>query len=469
MAFSKTTSSAGKYVCADCIGDFVVKAEIEAAGRRRRCSYCKEMGRAVAIEQVADRVDDIYGAMVGEAELTPHFPNDSDRVEYRQDGSTPSAIVTEMLECAYDDIAEDVVGELSERHSYYAMKDGDTDRYDDSSDIFEIAIPRSAEIRESWRYFCDSVRHGRRYFNAEAAELLKEILDPIVDPQTPGTRSAVRLIEPGSDEGFLYRGRMANSVATRATVLAKPISELGASPKELNASGRMNAAGIPVFYGSFDVATCVAELRGPVGGTAVVGKFAVLRPVRVLDLMLLKNAMFNISYFDDDVVRKFAYNRFLRGFHNEIKKPVIPGSETLDYLPTQFVAEYLWTKVDPPLDGLIYGSAQISEASARNIALFPHATEVEGWLEERYPAKTLVEPPASVETFAELFADPVARVEPSAPVEAPGAAALRLMLEDIVIADVQAIKYSLHERSVGMYDAKMRYSDPDDDRDDDDG
>jgi DNA-directed RNA polymerase subunit RPC12/RpoP len=464
MTFTGVASQSGKYVCSACIDDFVVKAEIESGGRRRTCSYCKSPGRSVAIEQVADRVDDVYSAMVGEVEYTPHFPDDSDKVESRQDGSLPSQIVTEMLECAYDSIAEDIVGELSDRHGQHEIMDGGTDRYDDSNDIFEISIPRSSEIKETWQSFCYSVRHSRRYFNEEATDLLREILDPILSPQGPGKESAVKEIAAGAN---LYRGRMANTTVARQAILAKPINELGASPKELNTHGRMNAAGIPVFYGSFDAKTCVAELRGPVGGTAAVGKFETLRPLRVLDLTLLRNAMFNISYFDDEVVRKFAYNRFLRGFHKEIKKSVIPGTETLDYLPTQFVAEYLWTKVDPPLDGLIYGSAQISDAAAKNIALFPHACTAEGWYEELHPKKDVVQEPAEVvEDFVDTFSEPILE---GVGVEAADATAsnatLRLLQDETLVIDIRGIAYDVHERSARSYEFETRYGDGDDDED----
>ena len=471
MTSSKSDSDSGKYVCADCIDDHVVKEEIEREGKRRRCSYCKKRGHAVAIEWIADWVDEVYSAFVGQAEHTPYFPNNSDRVEYRQNGSTPTEIVTEMLECDVDNIASDVVSELSSRHSYRAMKDGETDIYEDGNDVFEIAIPRSSEIKETWQSFCQLIKHDRRFFNETAAKLLREIIDPIVHPQSRGAQSAVRVIEPGTEEGFIYRGRMANTVRERNIVLSNRIKELGASPRELNASGRMNSAGIPVFYGSFDVATCVAELRGPVGGTAIVGKFEILRPLRVLDLTLLKNAMFNISYFDGDVVRKFAYNRFLRGFHKEIKKPVIPGSETLDYLPTQFVAEYLWTRVDPPLDGLIYGSAQISEAGARNIALFPHAARAEEQLEASTAKKQKQSEEEQVAeegvSFSAIFENALMDVSDfgaASVITKPVIAlpSLRLSAESTRVVEVQSIQYTLRESSVDMYEMEARYVDLDD-------
>lgn len=468
MAFTGKKSESEKYVCSDCIDDFVLTVEIEDDGRRRKCSYCNEVGQTVAIEEIADCVEEIYPMMVGEVERTPYFYEDSDRVDYRQNGDTPNTLIGEMLECADQDIADDVTAELSSRHSYEAMKDGEPDLYDDSNDIYVLRVPRSKEVAQTWQSFCESIKHSRRFFNDNASELLAEILEPIVNPKYSGTESAVRTIEPGSSEQFVYRGRLANTVAARGSILAKPINELGAPPKHLNTGGRMNAAGIPVFYGSFDVETCVAELRGPVGGTAVVGKFEVTRRLRVLDLTLLHNAMFNISYFDPDVVRKVAYNRFLRGFHKEIKRAVIPGSETLDYLPTQFVAEYLWTKVDPVLDGLIFGSAQISNAKAKNIALFPHASVVEGWHEELHPNhKTRVLPKPELAATND-FLDIVGAINLDLEPVVGKAATLKLIPDGTVIADVRSIQYKLKTRSVSIYQMDMEYADYDaEDYDDD--
>lgn len=121
----------------------------------------------------------------------------------------------------------------------------------------------------------------------------------------------------------------------------------------------LNAAGISVFYKSFDRDTCVAGLRTPVGGHAIVGRFEIRRPLRVLDLTL-----------DRHYAERMVYDAFMRGFHAEIRRAVVPGRETLDYLPTQVIAEYLWSIVDPTVDGIVFGSAQIT-GSANNVVLFP--------------------------------------------------------------------------------------------------
>ena len=100
-------------------------------------------------------------------------------------------------------------------------------------------------------------------------------------------------------------------------------------------------------------------------------------PLRVLDLTRLEAASRRLSYFEPGYAELLGYAGFVRGFHEEVKRAVIPGRETLDYLPTQIVAEYLWARADPPFNGLIVGSSRITE-TRNNIALFPHAAVVEG-------------------------------------------------------------------------------------------
>ena len=66
-------------------------------------------------------------------------------------------------------------------------------------------------------------------------------------------------------------------------------------------------------------------------------------------------------------------------------------TEAVDYLVTQAMAEYLAERVEPPLDGILYRSAQGGETSF-NVALFNKAARVE--------ARTL--PPGS-KTSVELY------------------------------------------------------------------
>src|SRR5207244_1470845 len=148
--------------------------------------------------------------------------------------------------------------------------------------------------------------------------------------------------------------------------------------------GRMNSAGIPVFYGGFSEDVCVAEVRPHVGGIVVTGQFHVTRPLQLLDLTMLDEHGFAGSMFRADYYSRVTKRLFLRSFHNLISRPVQPHEEALEYVPTQAVAEYIANVLG--LDGIIYASAQTNtrdedddtptDRATQNVALFNRASVV---------------------------------------------------------------------------------------------
>ena len=78
-----------------------------------------------------------------------------------------------------------------------------------------------------------------------------------------------------------------------------------------------------------------------------------------------------MSYFDEHYAQRMAYSASMprSGARSS------PGRETLDYLPTQVIAEYLRSRAEPGIDGIVFHSAQITD-SANNVVLFPNAASV---------------------------------------------------------------------------------------------
>jgi hypothetical protein len=360
-----------------------------------------------------------------------------------------------MIECDTLDIAEDITSELSNREYYGVVKDGDFAFYDSSSESYAIDLPNDPTTRQTWSAFQQSIKHNGRFFNSNATKLLEEIITPILTEQWAHDISTVKIIKPTNEDRFVYRGRIAHDKQSQLKIHASPIRQLSAPPPNLNKAGRMNAAGIGAFYASFDRKTCIAELRCPVGGEVISGKFEIIRELRVLDLTALEKTSAYLSYFAPGFIERHSYTKFIRRFHDEIRKPVIPDHEQLDNLPTQFVCEYLWSQISPRFDGLVYGSAQLSEG-ANNIVLFPHALEVEGYREE-IEDKTLqmhsfrafedegeFDDPSMLE---ELLISESERddIKPSA---SSSQATLRLLVNEIEISHVDAIKYEVTDRRI---------------------
>lgn len=153
----------------------------------------------------------------------------------------------------------------------------------------------------------------------------------------------------------------------------------------------MNAHGISVFYGAFDQDVALAEVRPPVGSQAVVGKFALMRDVRILDVTALQSLFVEGSTFDPNYADRLSLAKFMGRLSDRITIPVMPDDEPTEYLITQMIADYLARRPTPGLDGIMFKSVQRpaddvepkedgSETPVpdlRNVVLFHHASRVE--------------------------------------------------------------------------------------------
>jgi hypothetical protein len=181
---------------------------------------------------------------------------------------------------------------------------------------------------------------------------------------------------PQFELNHLYRARVFQSIERLNDALCRPDLHLGSPPANLASAGRMNARGISVFYGATDADVAIAEVRPPVGSRAAVGKFCIIRPLRLLDLTALKYVQDGGSVFDPTLKRRLERVAFLRSLEQRMTRPVMPNDEAFDYLATQAIADFLATENAPQLDGIIFRSAQVKDG--RNVVLFHKAARVEG-------------------------------------------------------------------------------------------
>jgi hypothetical protein len=374
--YDEADASAG-YICSRCVGEEHLRSEIKSWGRPNKCEACKEEHpTCVGIINLALRMDVVYRQLVNYAEQD--WPDDGPG----ERGTSPVELFLDLMSCPKWEIAEAMVGFLANHHAYEIHHHGDTDWYDAESEAFTLRLPNNPLVRSEWLRFHRSIKHEGRFFNRDATQLLDRILGPILRDERSVFKGAIRTVGPEDVDRFIFRGRVANDEAARAAIYSSPIRQLGPPLPTIATAGRMNPAGISVFYGSGDALTCVAELRAPVGGSVIVGCFEIIRPLRLLDLTVLEKIENTLSFFDPLFMEVHDVVSFVPGFHKDIRKPVIPGQEALEYVPTQVVAEYLWTRPDHAVDGLIFSSSQVS-GDRTNIVLFPRACIVEGAGEER--------------------------------------------------------------------------------------
>jgi len=75
-------------------------------------------------------------------------------------------------------------------------------------------------------------------------------------------------------------------------------------------------------------------------------------------------------------LKRLEQTMFLRNLSHRITIPVMPDDESLEYLATQAIADFLASENSPPLDGILFPSVQTAGA-ALNVVLFHKASRVE--------------------------------------------------------------------------------------------
>lgn len=175
-----------------------------------------------------------------------------------------------------------------------------------------------------------------------------------------------QLITPLSELGELswYRARlMTNDVAY-------PLTEMGAPPAHLAGHGRANPAGIPYLYLGSTRETSVAELRPHTGEEACIAEFEMVRDDLKLADLRDPGALVSPFYGDESwVIQLRADLPLLSRLGDELTRPVHPRGAPFEYIPTQYLCEFIKTC---GFDGVVYRSS-VSSDDGINMALFDPA------------------------------------------------------------------------------------------------
>ena len=441
-----------KLVCCECIGDKFLADEVKKAGPSGLCGYCGETRESQTLVALANRIHEVLQEHFKLTSLVPEggfqimmFLNDG----WEREGDSVDDVIAKITGLG-ERVVLEIKSLMARQFSYGAVKNGEEDPYNDEA-RYEVREPD-----DQWNDFCNEIRSKKRFFNTNAETILCQIFRDLTDAGSHGEPPAIRQINPEDDNRFVWRAREARSREELETILKSPVREMGPPPRKLPKGGRMNVPGIPVFYGGMDKSTCVAEVRALVGSHVVLAKFELFRTVHLLDLDALLVMKNEASYFDPRYAARKARAAFLQCLGREISRPVMPNDEALDYLPTQVLAEYLGSKEDPKIDGIIYSSSQAGDGSL-NLVFFNHACGVEP-----------NDPPQESEVYIDKACDgsffvyqndlpgqaflagpdPYSLGYPDGQIHEP---TLRLDLNSVFVMEVKGLKYNTIEHQVGGY------------------
>lgn len=196
----------------------------------------------------------------------------------------------------------------------------------------------------TWSEFSNSIKYKNRFHNNKFnADVFASFLSSVVKTYHSG-------------ECF-YRARISNDIG------GYNCEEMYAPPRGKRSAGRINPEGIGVLYLSLERETVLNETRVNLFDYVTIGKFRAKRDLRVVNL----SGLLKISPFDyADSLERFALNRdIFRELSIEIAKPLRRSDSTLEYLPTQFISEFVKSQ---GYDGVEFESTLRN--GGHNLALF---------------------------------------------------------------------------------------------------
>lgn len=229
---------------------------------------------------------------------------------------------------------------------------------DDGEIVRSSFVPSASYISEGlaqWDKLRDEMMYANRWFLDVVIDLdrLRQLLDMLLAPPSTLSRQWYRARIRIDDDVF-------------------PIEKMGAPPKRRSSHGRANPAGIPYLYLGSLPDTAVAEIRPHTGEVACVAEFSIPQ-IKAVDLRNPRELVSPFILSDASEIGQLRADLpFLERLGEELTRPVQPAGAAIDYIPSQYLCEFIKKS---GFDGVIYRS---SVSDGINLALFDPSRAVGG-------------------------------------------------------------------------------------------
>jgi RES domain-containing protein len=231
-------------------------------------------------------------------------------------------------------------------------------------------MERSPEmpLREGWVRFCEYVKYTSRYLlkpvESDGSEAWERWFSPdeMLEVIAELAAERVTVVPAGT---VVFRARACDDPPSRE--LRRP-KDFTSPPAGSATQGRMNPAGIVMFYGATDVETAATEVYNGLPQAQVL-TFETTVELTIIDL----TDVHDVSMFNRDLSHvDLAVARFMEGFVEDVAKPIVHDDRVHhEYVPTQVVTEYLRYRLDPEeghIDGIQFQSSVRPDGT--NLVLF---------------------------------------------------------------------------------------------------
>lgn len=321
-------------VCEKCFSDEYIKGVIKKQGEIGECSCCGKKDKKI-ISTTVEELKDSFEAL-----LDMYIPIENIEGYLSSDGELLKTIIKNDWNIFNKKVPLPIIEKilrdiLPEREELYSKKVAILN----SKEQQKISILKNS----TWQEFVKEIK-GVNRFHTEIFSL--ENFSYFLPGLSLELKKGKKLL----------RGRISTESGYNK-------DEMGAPPLEYATSGRINPEGISSLYLAEDSETIFKEMRVLKNDFVTIGEFELKEDITIVDLTRIDKLS---PFFDLDQILRYGTNqKHLREIALEISRPQNRYNNSLDYLPSQYIAEYIKSS---GFDGLKYNSTV--KSGGINFAIF---------------------------------------------------------------------------------------------------
>lgn len=294
--------------CAECFCDAQIRAIINANNQIGDCNFCGQKNVSVYSVDGQSDLSDLIGAVMS--------------IYEESDDGEP---LFQLLIDDWNIFNNQLLSATNLLEAFCSIVFGD----DEKNHNINVRIPRNYLEHygifsgHSWGEFSLVIKEKNRFYNSFfKADQFVSFLTYSITKYPRGT--------------IFYRARIWSNENGYG------IHEIGAPPLGKRKSGRVNPEGIGVLYLTSDEKTALNEVRASAFDFVSVGMFRLIKDIHVVNISGL-NDISPVLY--SSALESLAANIKIFGdIAKEIAKPLRRNDSPLEYLPTQYITEFIKSK-----------------------------------------------------------------------------------------------------------------------------
>ncbi|MBU5617172.1 RES domain-containing protein [Psychrobacter sp. TAE2020] len=294
-------------ICESCFGDKELKGFINSEGKVDVCTFCKSnINNVISLNEILDFFQELLNCF-----------------ETKADGKSLAGLIQGQWDLfSSNRIASDVLNAVISKlnTAFYNA---------------EVQVDYSQEIHSNvnyWKELKEQLKWERRYLS-DVDYLTHEL----------GWDGFFQSQSVINEDDILYRGRLHQNTDDECFNM----NSMSCPPKHVSTAGRANPMGIPYLYLSDNEDTVLYEIRATYLDDVTVAKFSI-KPDLNKKVLISDFTEIPTLYHPGEVDKRIKASLLKERISLDLSQPVRRYDSELDYIPTQFICEFirLYTDVD---------------------------------------------------------------------------------------------------------------------------